>query len=62
MKGGGNMATEEFYLLEFTGAEWPHCHKMDPLVERLEDEEKIKIAKLEVWHNENQCQTDEGLR
>ncbi len=25
---------------------------MDPLVERLEDEEGAKIAKLEVWHNE----------
>ena len=25
---------------------------MDPLVERLEDEEKIKIANLEGWHNE----------
>jgi hypothetical protein len=25
---------------------------MDPLVERLENEERVKIAKLEVWHNE----------
>ena len=25
---------------------------MDPLVERLEDEEGAKIARLEVWHNE----------
>jgi len=25
---------------------------MDPLVERLEEEEGVNIAKLEVWHNE----------
>jgi hypothetical protein len=25
---------------------------MAPLVERLEEEEKINIGKLEVWHNE----------
>ena len=25
---------------------------MNPLVERLEDEEGIKIEQLEVWHNE----------
>jgi hypothetical protein len=25
---------------------------MDPLVERLEDEEDVKVERLEVWHNE----------
>jgi len=25
---------------------------MDPLVERLEDETGVKVAKLEVWHND----------
>jgi hypothetical protein len=25
---------------------------LDPLVERLEDEEGVKVARLEVWHNE----------
>jgi len=25
---------------------------MEPLVQRLEEEEKVKIAKIEVWHNE----------
>ena len=25
---------------------------MESLVERLEDEERVKVAKLEVWHNE----------
>ena len=38
-------------LLMFTGAECPHCHEMDPLMERLEKEEKIKIEMLEVWHS-----------
>tara|TARA_Y100000310_G_C20289457_1_gene626512 strand:+ start:405 stop:665 length:261 start_codon:yes stop_codon:yes gene_type:complete len=38
-------------LLFFTGEECPHCHEMDPLVERLEKEEKVKVKKLEVWHN-----------
>ncbi len=46
------MTQQEFYLLEFFGAECPHCHQMDPLVERLESEEGVKVARLEVWHNE----------
>jgi hypothetical protein len=25
---------------------------MEPLVERLEQEERVNVAKLEVWHNE----------
>jgi hypothetical protein len=25
---------------------------MEPLVERLETEERMKVAKIEVWHNE----------
>lgn len=39
-------------LLEFYGAECPHCIKMVPLVERLEKEENIKFDKFEVWHND----------
>ena len=39
-------------LLDFYGTECPHCIEMDPLVKRLEKEEKIKIEKIEVWHNE----------
>ncbi|MBI2107353.1 hypothetical protein HYT57_05205 [Candidatus Woesearchaeota archaeon] len=38
-------------LLMFYGTECTHCHDMDPLVERLEKEEKVKVVKLEVWHN-----------
>lgn len=38
-------------LLMFTGTECTHCHEMDPLVERLEKEAKLKVDKIEVWHN-----------
>ncbi|MFH1592581.1 MAG: hypothetical protein ABIB47_04400 [Candidatus Woesearchaeota archaeon] len=38
-------------LFFFTGAECPHCHEMDPLIEKLEKELNIKLKKLEVWHN-----------
>lgn len=44
-------------LLEFYGTECPHCHRMDPLVERLEKELSVKVEKLEVWHNEANAQT-----
>jgi hypothetical protein len=39
-------------LLEFYGTECVHCKEMEPLIERLEAEEKIAITRLEVWHNE----------
>ena len=35
----------------FYGKECPHCHVMLPLADRLSKEEKVKVAKLEVWHN-----------
>lgn len=38
-------------LLSFYGTECVHCHDMDPLNEKLEKELKIKLTKLEVWHN-----------
>lgn len=38
-------------LIEFYGTECVHCRKMDPLIERLEREEGVKITRLEVWHN-----------
>ncbi len=38
-------------LLMFYGTECQHCHEMDPLIKKLEKKEKIKIEKLEVWHN-----------
>jgi len=39
-------------LLEFYGTECVHCRKMEPLLQRLEIETKLKVRKLEVWHNE----------
>jgi len=39
-------------IIMFYGAECPHCHAMMPLVERLEKEEKVKVDRREVWHNE----------
>jgi thiol-disulfide isomerase/thioredoxin len=38
-------------LLDFFGTECVHCHEMDPLVERLEQELKVKVEHIEVWHN-----------
>ncbi len=38
-------------LIEFYGTECVHCREMDPLVQKLEKEEDVKIEKLEVWHN-----------
>lgn len=38
-------------LIEFYGTECVHCREMEPLMERLEKEEGIKITRLEIWHN-----------
>ncbi len=35
----------------FYGTECVHCHEVIPLVEKLEKELKIKIERLETWHN-----------
>lgn len=43
-------------LLEFYGTECPHCIVMEPLVEKLEKEEGVKVQKFEVWHNEKNAQ------
>ncbi|MBI4447387.1 hypothetical protein HY643_00250 [Candidatus Woesearchaeota archaeon] len=45
------MADDE-YLLDFYGEECVHCKEMDPVVKKLEKELKLKLKKLEVWHNE----------
>ena len=42
---------EEAILYDFYGTECPHCKEMDPIIARLEKEEKVKVTKLEVWHN-----------
>lgn len=38
-------------LIMFYGTECIHCHEMMPLVEKLEKEEKVKVEKLEIWHD-----------
>jgi len=43
-------------FIEFYGAECPHCAKMAPIVEQLENETGIKLQKLEVWHNQTNQQ------
>jgi thiol-disulfide isomerase/thioredoxin len=51
-------------LLEFYGKECSHCIKMEPLVEKLEKEEGVKVEQYEVWHNaenaEKQKEYDKG--
>lgn len=53
------------HLLEFYGAECPHCIHMMPLIEQLEKELGLKVEKLETWHNEEnankQGEFDNGL-
>jgi thiol-disulfide isomerase/thioredoxin len=39
-------------LIEFYGIECVHCREMEPMIERLEIETKLKIRRLEIWHNE----------
>ena len=38
-------------LLFFFGTECPHCHEMEPLMDKLEKDIKVKFTRLEVWHN-----------
>lgn len=38
-------------LIEYYGTECYYCIKMAPDVEKLEKELKVKIKKVEVWHN-----------
>lgn len=39
-------------LIMFTGTECDHCHEMHPLLDQLEQEEGLKVERVEVWHNE----------
>ena len=47
----GEHMDREPCLLEFYGKECPHCSAMLPLVERLQNEEGVKVQQYEVWHN-----------
>ena len=48
-------------LIVFYGTECVHCHRMDPLIERLEEELNTEFTKLEVWHNEQNARIQEQL-
>jgi len=39
------------YLIDFYGTECPHCKNMEPLVQKLEEELGVKVARVEVWHS-----------
>lgn len=40
-------------FIEFYGAECPHCQKMKPIVEKVENDTGVIFTKLEVWHNDS---------
>jgi len=43
-------------LLEFFGTECVHCREMEPLIQRLKQEEKIELTRMEVWHNQKNAE------
>jgi len=49
-------------LIMFHGKECPHCQVMMPLVDRLENEEGIKIDLKEVWHNDKNADLMRSFR
>ena len=38
-------------LIVFYGTECVKCKQVDPLLEKLENEESVKVTRLEVWHD-----------
>lgn len=38
-------------LYEFYGDGCPHCEKMEPKVEQLEEEEDVTVKQLETWND-----------
>ena len=49
-------------LVMFHGRECPHCKKMMPLVEKLEQETPVRFEKLEVWHDEKNADLMRSFR
>ena len=50
------------HLVMFHGRECPHCKKMMPLVEKLEQETAVRFEKLEVWHDEKNAAKMRGYK
>ena len=52
-------------LIEFYGTECVHCRKMEPLIQKLQQETGLKVVRMEVWHNEENAkfmkQCDKGF-
>ena len=42
---------EQSHLIDFYGTECMRCKEMEPILERLEKELKVKVDRIEVWHN-----------
>lgn len=43
-------------LYEFYGDGCPHCEKMEPKVEQLEDEENVEVEQLETWNDKENAE------
>lgn len=39
-------------LLSFYGKECPHCERMEPIIEKLQEETGVAVDRVEVWHSE----------
>ena len=48
-------------LYEFYGDGCPHCEKMEPKVEQLQDEEEVKVEQLEVWEDQENAEKQQEL-
>ena len=55
------MPEKESDLLEFYGTECIHCNFMRPWVEKLEKETKVRVTRIEVWHNETNARRLEEI-
>lgn len=43
-------------LYEFYGDGCPHCENMEPVVEKVEENQDIDVKKLEVWNDEGNAE------
>ncbi len=48
-------------LYEFYGDGCPHCEKMEPKVEKLQEEEGVEVEQLEVWNNKENAEKQQEL-
>lgn len=48
-------------LLDFYGTECVHCNEMQPMLEQLQKDLKLKIRRIEVWHDEENAQLLEEI-